>query len=396
MNFYEQIFSRGRATGEGMTHFERLFAAKFGGSPAPEVREYTGAVPVTITADGTPLLDYIISGNTVQSGTPTPDSPVTPQGTGERTGNLFDYTTVTFGKYISASGEEETSSGTGEQSLNHSDYIPINAGITYTFKCDKSPIESATFNSFCWFDSNKQFINRVTFDVDAIDPYILGTATAPINAAYLIMNYRGLHGDTAMLNTGSTALPYEPYGYKIPISSAGQTTTVYLGEVETTRDVKKLVLTGEEDVSLQSINSYGVANFYIYIPTTKRYAVCTHLKQQTTNIGNTQDEGFLLATASGSRITFYIRIFSSTAATPEELQTYLAQQYAAGTPVTIWYVLTEPETAIVNEPLMKIGDYADTLSKEQAGVAIPTNNGSTTIDVDTTVKPSEVYIEFMG
>lgn len=45
---------------------------------------------------------------------------------------------------------------------------------------------------------------------------------------------------------------------------------------------------------------------------------------------------------------------------------------------------------------MKIGDYTDTLSMEQAGVSIPTADGSTTLDVDTTVKPSEVYIKYLG
>jgi hypothetical protein len=75
---------------------------------------------------------------------------------------------------------------------------------------------------------------------------------------------------------------------------------------------------------------------------------------------------------------------------------WLAAQYANGTPVTVWYVLAEPETGIVNEPLMKIGDYADTISMEQAGVQIPTLNGQTVIDVDTTLKPSEVYIKYQG
>ena len=48
------------------------------------------------------------------------------------------------------------------------------------------------------------------------------------------------------------------------------------------------------------------------------------------------------------------------------------------------------------EPLQKIGDYADSLTATQTSVTIPTNNGSTTIDVDTTVKPSEVYIKWKG
>lgn len=45
---------------------------------------------------------------------------------------------------------------------------------------------------------------------------------------------------------------------------------------------------------------------------------------------------------------------------------------------------------------MKIGSYADSISKEQAGAQIPTVNGSNTLDVLTTVKPSEVYIKYKG
>ena len=41
-----------------------------------------------------------------------------------------------------------------------------------------------------------------------------------------------------------------------------------------------------------------------------------------------------------------------------------------------------------------VGDYADTVSMEQAGVDIPTNNGNTVIDVETTLKPSEMYIKY--
>ena len=79
---------------------------------------------------------------------------------------------------------------------------------------------------------------------------------------------------------------------------------------------------------------------------------------------------------------------------PQQSQAFLAQQYANGTPVTVWYVLATPETGIVNEPIRKIGDYADTLSYEQAGVQIPTLHGTTVIDVDTTPKPSQMYIKY--
>ena len=182
--------------------------------------------------------------------------------------------------------------------------------------------------------------------------------------------------------------------YKIPISSAGQTTTVYLGEVETTRKIKKLVLTGEEDYKLQSINSHGIANFYYYLGTSIQTAICSHLKRQTTTIGQTTDEGYLISlpAQSGKNATFYMRISSSTASTVAELKSYLATQYAAGTPITVWYVLAEPTTGIVNEPLRKIGYYADTVS----GITIPTIAGANTIDVDTTLKPSEMSVNYHG
>jgi hypothetical protein len=64
------------------------------------------------------------------------------------------------------------------------------------------------------------------------------------------------------------------------------------------------------------------------------------------------------------------------------MKEYISSQYAAGTPVTVWYILTEPETGVVNEPLMKIGDYADTIDSTQATVQIPTNKGTTIIDYD--------------
>ena len=179
--------------------------------------------------------------------------------------------------------------------------------------------------------------------------------------------------------------------YKIPISSANTTTPVYLGEVETTRKIKKLVLTGEENYKLQSINSHGIANFYYYLGTSIQTVICSHLKRQTTNIAQTTDEGYLIA-LSAQNITFYMRISSSTASTVSELKSYLAAQYAAGTPLTVWYVLKEPETAVVNEPLRKIGNYAD----EVSGIIIPTIIGANTIDVDTTLKPSEVSINYHG
>lgn len=169
--------------------------------------------------------------------------------------------------------------------------------------------------------------------------------------------------------------------YKIPISSAGQTTPIYLGEAETTRKIRKLVLTGEETWGMSGnivyITNFGVVNL--------SYLICTHFpNEQNTGMWN------------GNNWVFQVDISQHGMTTKTEWTTYLQQQYAAGTPVTVWYVLSTEQPGIVNEPLMRIGDYTDTLSMEQAGAQIPTVNGSNTLDVLTTVKPSEVYIKYKG
>lgn len=488
MNFYEQIFSRGRATGEGMTHFERLFAAKFGGSPPPEVREYTGAVPVTITADGTPLIDYLISGNMIQSGTPTPDSPVMPQGTGERTEQLFDEnypnikvdtptyrsiyvgdgtftlstTTVQYRDSANlfflagnvGSGASTQNNGvwngnprtvtavdgyvtiayryytSGETSDPRSNDVMLNSGSTaipyepYGYKLDiSSGGENLWDEEYTNISSTAVyrplFVGDGTFTLStnfqlfnsATDIFLLpGIASSGINSStngaydgksitatsvggYVTIAYRKYARPSSgaitecktMLNLGSTALPYSPYNRT--------TTPIYFGEAETTRQVKKLVFDGSESWNRSTSGN----NTRVYTPQIPEClslspAICTHFNYNVANVGYPRVGEFVIN--SSKAIIFGVDATEFT--TVDEWKAYLAAQYAAGTPVCVWYVLSTETTGIVNEPLMRIGDYADTLSKEQAGVSIPTNNGSTTVDVDTTVKPSEVYIKYMG
>ena len=74
-----------------------------------------------------------------------------------------------------------------------------------------------------------------------------------------------------------------------------------------------------------------------------------------------------------------ISAFSEGLDTADKWKTYLRQQYANGTPVTVWYVLATEETGTLNEPLRKIGDYVDTIDSTQTSAQIPTSAGSTTI-----------------
>ena len=59
-------------------------------------------------------------------------------------------------------------------------------------------------------------------------------------------------------------------------------------------------------------------------------------------------------------------------------QQYLAQQYANGTPVTVWYILATAQTETFTAP------------------STPTSGSPQSFDVDTTLKPSEVSLTWHG
>ena len=329
-----------------------------------------------------------LKGNTVQSTIPTPQNPVMPQGTGERTGNLWDK-----GVPIYAYAKDY-------KKYNPDNAIALKAG-TYTissdgilpqiqaFHADLSPyadiqdVIQKDVNMYVGWDNRALLPTASTFKRTTIVIAEDCIITLCCNPTYI--------GTYIMLNTGSEALPYEPYGYKIPISSANTTTPIYLGEVETTRKVKKVVLTGNE-----SYVKDGNATYLYYVYVSHMYhtnCLCSHLKS-TTGYPTTQEGCSTYNNAAIIYLNFGSTVMDAQTSgnTVAGLKEYLATQYANGTPVTVWYVLATPETAVVNEPLMKIGNYTD----EVSNVSIPVTAGGDTLSVDTTVQPSEVTVNYKG
>lgn len=177
--------------------------------------------------------------------------------------------------------------------------------------------------------------------------------------------------------------------WTIPISCAGQTVPVHLSEVQTVRRVRKLVLTGEETY----VRETAYNRFYTEFPNAKIKGLrltqiyCTHFLSVYDGrpLADVPNNSIYSGDAASNK--FFIKTTEYT--TDTDFKAYLAQQYAAGTPVTVWYVLAEPETAIVNEPLCKIGDYADEL---HSTIPIPTARGANTLTVDTELQPSSMTI----
>ena len=242
--------------------------------------------------------------------------------------------------------------------------------------------------------------------------YIRGTATDTLTLPQTIYGdgtnaTLTLKGNTVQNGTPTPANPVPVVGvgtlegndYKIPILNNSQTTNVYLGEVQTVRLIKKYELTGNEDWRLSgtvpgafwcnNFNSDYDNSLYNIIS-----CLCTHYEVVPNKNGFSDlNNGCICLYCYNQTATNYHELYirDTTISTLEDFKTYLSQQYAANTPVTVYYVLATAETATVNEPLRKIGDYADTLS-----TSIPTTDGANVVDVLTTLKPSEVSANYHG
>lgn len=192
-------------------------------------REMVGTSPMQFKALGLPLKDYRIYGETLQDGTPSPDMPVDVVGCGVRTENLAPNTGWVNG-YITTTGTLDPNNASGEKA---SDFIPILSGISlaYSYRGGSFPSEGVQAAQIAWraiafYRSDKSFISRPGGE----EPAALFTSV-PNDTAYIRLTLRTYGQDVSnvMLNTGSTALPYEPYGYKIPVTIGNTTIPIYIG-----------------------------------------------------------------------------------------------------------------------------------------------------------------------
>lgn len=330
-------------------------------------------LPKTIIGDGQDISAYTIKGNMQQSGTPTPQNPIYPQETGDKTANLWneDYTGIS-----SSATYKPIYVGDGEFTLSTT--TPKLQGTAVLFLLAGNVASGiSTDSNGVWYGQNRT--------VTAVNGYITLAYRAYTNLNPV--DYQ------SMLNTGSTALPYEPYGYKIPILSGGTTTNVYLGEVQSTRNIAKYEFTGQEtNIDYNSLYT----RFEVYLSNAKSNGVrltpafCSHYQiiSDGRAIGDVPYESLYSDVENSTR--WFIKTADYT--TVADFKTYLAQQYANGTPVTIWYILATPTTGTLNEPLRKIGDYSDSVSVSN----LPTTGTAEQFDVDTTLKPSEVSLTYHG
>lgn len=166
--------------------------------------------------------------------------------------------------------------------------------------------------------------------------------------------------------------------YKLPLSSAGQSVDIYLGESQATRRI------GKFDLSQATWSLTGVAGLF-------KTTAIPNIKYTSSNLelGNGLAEKYQIHTGSGM----------STAVNCIAIDTAQVSVNTGSNSIKptgiFYYALATPETSVVNEPLRKIGDYADTIDSTQTSAQIPTSAGSTTISwAGEGLAPSQVEFEY--
>lgn len=338
-------------------------------------------LPTELIADS--VSAYTIKGNMAQNGTPTPQNPIQPIECGKRTENLFDGT-FTVGYYINATtGLPATTNDPRMTTL-----VPIDVteydSVTFNFSNDTNYILNIMYSTL-----NNGTLKKREATLNA--PLTIDTtgATQLYLCVYPPDRTKPIAPDSissVMLNEGSTTLPYEPYGFKIPIITGNTTTPAYLGEVQSTRQIKSKIITANNQISATAITGgtrFGITGV-LGNNSVSNYGLCNYAIYST---NWNEINAFNISLTGG-----HVYMARDDISTVDEFKAWLTGCENSGNPVTIWYVLATPETGIANEPLRKIGDYADSI----AGLTIPTSGTAEQFDVDTPIKPSEVSLTYTG
>lgn len=374
--------------------------------------------PIVVRSQEQSITSWNMKGNEQHTGTASPTSPIEINGTGDRTENLFDKSgSVTYDSGVSltvlSTGVRvtTTTSGTNKykgiilsndllgKTLTVSMSISVSgnndSAVRLYFVNGRTPTDYITR----LFGSTDIGQKQVTFTM----PNIIPTGSNGI-AILFSSNYSSVNGEIGdyadyidiMINEGSTAIPYEPYGYKIPISANGTALTpVYLTEplmlISTYADslassgtvtyqIKKIVLTGSENWTYHPLNPSGYFR-YLFSQTViavSDVGICTHYTRENIGTATVGTDVFTINAPAAGGNGIVVSPTGIENMTTDSWKTYLAEQYAAGTPVTVYYVLATPTTEQVTVP------------------TIPTTSSPTTIDVNTSVKPSEMSLTYDG
>lgn len=267
--------------------------------------------------------------------------------------NLFNPDETTDGKYIGSSG----SIGDDASSVI-SEYIPVTVGEKYTWSFVTNYSQGSSYangnrrmHGYKSDGTWKQQLTYYNVTGSEAQQYTL-TATIPSGVAFVRLSEK-ITDENIQFEHSDNATSYQPY---VPPQTASVQNLLSVGDYADTQEVISglvdskidfVILDGTED-GYGTSSAYGAA-VYISSASAKWKAnrnggvLCTHFVQGTAS--GTQPENTCFFNASGH---FYFRTDKTTA----QFKTWLAEQYAAGTPVIVMFVLSTPTTeSVTPQPL---------------------------------------------
>ena len=239
--------------------------------------------------------------------------------------NLFDIDSISNG-FLDESGIV----GGDTSAYRTSDFIPILPNTAYYKTTTSSPRTK-------YYDKNKQPFNTTTYWDIPIGGNA-GTFTTPSNAYYFRFSYpvTGVNVNSIMINKGTTAIDYEPYGS---------------GEWYNYEAISQKILNGSENWGKSSktqVNRYFVANVFVTllnassIDLISNYFVCI-----TPNQSDSNNIGLAKYNENGLMVNFSLT--DTNFDTLEKFKTWLTSNN-----VLVRYVLATPTyNKITYEPLLE-------------------------------------------
>ena len=334
--------------------------------------EVEGVPPLTFESNGMDLLDYRIDG---ASG-----------GVGDKTDNLFDGIFLhrsVRGNAIGTDDVNRRSIAIDISNYNNGEKITFSretalGSVFQMYQVSSIQTGGKLNNENVVSDNSNTLLATITITNVNVYPYLmifLNGANNPIEDEELIAS-------KIMINVGNTALPYEPYGYKVPVVISGKNlfdeiyTNIVIGW-----DVKyKSIFVGEGTFTLSTTcpkQDDGNATNLFFLSGN----VSTGANSATNGVYNNHP---VTVTSLNGYVTIGYRAQSYD---PRNYTTMLNE----GTTALPYEPFTEPTTTNIylDEPI----NENESISLSDTNVDISTIEGKNELTIDTTVQPSNVYVQ---
>lgn len=347
------------------------------------LREKTSTtLPINFGGVGKDLKDYKVYGNTVQNGTPTPDTPIDMVSCGDRTKNLFDKNNANvYGGYLNTSG---VVSGSGNSGTDTIIFIKCKPNTTYALQKMLQPdTENNRLRIGCTSEIPVLGMQTTNFfkynDGTTETQYVYKTSST---AKYLLF-YCGKKSDTTsrqeildsvQIEEGSTISSYEPYGYKIPINVKGNNLfkpipTTSCGITSIVNPDGSITYSGTATNTWANITSHNYIDiepgtYTFSIDKTLSYRLSIRLYYE----DGSYDVKMILPGQKSTTFTlnkeakhYYIYISNSLTVEEEYNETIYVQLEKGNTMTSFKPYYNQTTNIYLDEPLRKIDEYSDNI-----------------------------------